>query len=258
MASRTLLTTVLLVACLSGCTPSEDAPTPLSSPTALADSTPAPSPSGSASPVPSASPVDVPVAVSPSAPPSAEGSVPSSSRPDFSDLVVRPDGLGTIVIGGGAAESGMLLHDPDHCTVDGDPTVYGYAPGDPAVGRWLADYPEQSDPSGLFEVAVDDEDRVTAIGIRSLDLATAEGIRVGSTREELLAAYPTLEQTDVGSFSTVYAMSGTGGRLVFEVLDSDYDPQAAVGSVVLLAVGAADAPAPTARYATDASIGGCL
>lgn len=154
-------------------------------------------------------------------------STPEPTEPPArADLVLRPDGLGTLVIGEPAPApddpTAMIVFDDDLCVSD----ISGVGPGDPGAGAWDA-IPLYAGPEGgrIFVVGVSDAGIVEGVQVYGLDdIPTDEGIRVGSTVDELLAAYPDIAgPSGDSSISQFYLVDGPGGRIVFEVAIEDPD-----------------------------------
>jgi hypothetical protein len=110
---------------------------------------------------------------------------PTDGRPALEDLVISMDGLGPLTFGTLLSEdtSGLVQYDPAYCL------------GTDRPERWVATYTDPRDPSGTrpaFE-PVEFEGYADRINILAPGPHTAEGIGVGSTLSELLAAYPEAE-----------------------------------------------------------------
>lgn len=140
---------------------------------------------------------------------------PEPTKPAVAELLLSPDGLGPLVVGEAPPatdpELDILVYDPEHCA--GVPDAH-------TVGMWLANYPAIATGSQPFTGAVNDESgTVSAIAIFSPEIRTATGIHLGSTRAELMAAYPDGfdSQLDRRDVSNVYSIRGTVGQLLIEV-----------------------------------------
>jgi hypothetical protein len=182
------------------------------------------------------------VAQTPSATPTP---VATPTKPDEADLVVTPDGIAPLVIGQLVPEQptdvAVMVWDASYCA---DPTI-GVKPGDPTAGAWVANYPKDSTGylAGLpFEVVTLNHARTAPIAgmlVTSTNLATPEGIHVGSTLAELKAAYPALKTGPHSSISDVFSIDGSAGTLIFEVangLTARYWPAERVGTVLWMRI----------------------
>ena len=191
--------------------------------------------------------------------PTASGIATESQRkPNFSSLVVEPTGLGSLHIGKPVSDSDMVMLNPTYCTVEGDPAAYGYEPGDPAAGRWLSNYPQFDETHRPFAIDVKNS-LVTDIQIFSSQIATEHGIHVGSSLDELRAAYPALKDGERGGISSTHYIVESGKILIFEVLlASGYYPDNATNSVLTMRVSSPNMATLTPMAGSDASVGGCL
>jgi hypothetical protein len=219
---------------LAGCTP------------APAEPSASPAPSSEAEPTPSSSP-------EPTEPPAR------------ADLVLRPDGLGTLVIGEPVPEAddptAMIVFDDDACVSD----IGGIAPGDPNAGAWVQIplYDAGPEGGGIFGVGVSDGGIVEGVQVYGSDeIPTEEGIRVGSTVAELLAAYPGIAGPggDVG-ISVFYLVDGPGGRLNIEVAVDDPElPGYWESRFIDTVLGMTAVPSGTPGFTiagSDGGVGGC-
>lgn len=144
-------------------------------------------------------------------------------KPDLASLVATVDGLGPLVVNSrppaGDPATDVVVFDPEFCPSD-------YAEVGPR-GVWVTNYPDEpiakfSGPELVqqgrpFEISTDDMDAIRWIEIRSSRILTDAGIHTGSTRQEVIAAYPDADVTEWGSRGAIIAVAGGQGRLVFEV-----------------------------------------
>lgn len=247
-AAQLLVVLVAAGLALGGCA-GDDRDTPSPADTA---GTPDPSPSASPEPSPEPEPTSTPSA-SPS-PSAVDG------RPALQDLVISTAGLGPLTVGDvpppANPGSAMIVYDPDYCSG---------MEGDTDPGRWVAaNYPPDEnymgeEPANAFYVDASD------IGVHRIDImgvspATAEGIRVGSSLEELRAAYPSLEGPFAGPGSQVWVLRGPTGAIAFET-QGDADglrPAGTEEGVILIRVLSPGYPPEFAAANSDNVAGGCL
>src|SRR3954453_9278841 len=93
-------------------------------------------------------------------------------------------------------------------------------PGAPAWGAWGPLYPEVATPRGSrppFEPVAEANGPLTSVDIWTDEIRTAEGIGLGSTEEEVLAAYPGIVDEGADPDMKVYVVPGSLGELVLEV-----------------------------------------
>ena len=172
-----------------------------------------------------------PLATSPSAPASpATVSPTAAAKPALDELVVTPDGLGSLAIGSEPPETGdadLAVFDPS-CTASG------------ADGGWAATYPDVETPRGAFPPfqIFADETGIVRIDISAPQIRTTTGIGVGSTSDELLAAYPEgFDDTLIrDGLETVYGVLGERGWLMFEISDVADDSYYPIDTVFALRV----------------------
>jgi hypothetical protein len=130
---------------------------------------------------------------------------PEPTRPAISDLVVYPGGLDYLRVGMSVEsrpdELAIVQFDDTPCSADTPADVIG----------WVPNY--EGEPFTLITAR---DGTLTAILVRDSAIMTEEGIRVGSTRSEVVAAYPdaSFEQQGV---TDVYLVDGPYGTLKVEV-----------------------------------------
>jgi hypothetical protein len=166
--------------------------------------------------------------------PSAPSEAPASSarpsvsptpapevRPALSDLVVSPAGLGPLRVGtpvpDAEADVALVTWDALGCGDSAGPRVEG----EPFAGFWRSVYPDDvSAETGTFDVVTVGGVQggpIANIIVKSAEPATAEGIHVGSTLDDVLAAYPGATLAEETSVSTVYLLEGETGSLTIEI-----------------------------------------
>ena len=179
------------------------------------DVTAAPSPSGSAdaaettSPSPTTAPTVVPT-TTPSATPT-----PVATKPTVGDLIITASGIAPLVVGKPVPKMAKSA-----AIVSWNPTLC-----EPYGGGYDTNYPKVTVPSSAkkwvpFGVPVLGEKRtspIRAVIARSPEIKTETGISAGSSLAELKAAYPGIKRAVKGPISDSYAVTGDGGRLVFEI-----------------------------------------
>jgi hypothetical protein len=182
-------------------------------------------------------------------------------QPTLGRMVLSPTGLGGLQLGidpaRGPANASILKWDESRCEFPFD---------DPEPGRWVADYPPIMSPWGNevlpFSVEVTDG-RITRIDVWSPDPRTSAGVGVGSSIDELRAAYgDSLRPGENTGTSSTWLVSGDQGILVFEVAEPTTDgywpTDEVFGHVILarvIAQGGLDQGA--AVIGTDDSAGAC-
>lgn len=187
-----------------------------------------------------------------SAPPEEPTSIPSDD-PGLAELVLSPSGLGPLEIGSTVSEVDGETHfrwDSDRCGT-----------GDEYAGRWVSADPEwatdeTSQPGGVG-IWTEDQGRdaaVIEIGVGTDTVATEEGITVGSTADEVRAAYPDARM-ESSPVSTFYVLDGDQSALTIEVAAADAAGGVA-DTVVYLRV-APSSSAPFSAIGNDTGQTGC-
>lgn len=149
----------------------------------------------------------------PSSPPVATSTptpapTPTPTLPALTELVVTADGLGPILIGA----------EPEGYDVS-DPLVFtSLCTGFPE-GLWMANYPRDNTNNTRTPFAVNVTDGVIkSIEVHSGALVTAEGVHIGTSRGELLAAFPGgFDEVIDDRASDLFVVHGSSSNLMFEV-----------------------------------------
>ena len=139
-----------------------------------------------------------------------------NTKPALSDLRLSAEGLGSLRVG----ESISSQNGPNSL-VEFDPELCG-PPGSPSGGPgWVSRY-----ENGPFSVFVDDpadpNATLISVAVRSGEIQTTEGIRVGATVDKFLAAYGDSagQPQDVGQLR-FYAVQGENNTLNFAFEHAD-------------------------------------
>jgi len=183
-------------------------------------------------------------------PPAESTAAPTPDPVEEADaLVLTTRGLGPLSIGSDPADSDLVRFDPEFCSFAGDATAE-------ERGRWIWAGP------GDFELAVRldvGDGRVRALEVVDPAISTDRGVGVGSTRDELVAAYPDILVGVEGGRSSVLHVSDASGTLVFEVGADFYNVPEERGRVLFMVAVAEPGPDAftTTRANTDHTVGAC-
>ena len=171
----------------------------------------------------------------PTPPPVAEVPVetpeptPEPTKPQVSELVLTTDGLDYLKIGFPVEErpdaTALAVWIVDHCDADNGAKRSAWAPN----------YPGAEEPFYFF-TAGEKSGAITWIIANDPSIATPEGIHVGSTEAEVLAAYPDASLLTDNPWTHRYIVDGDAGRLIIEV-GAVEDGDLAEGMVGILSVG---------------------
>ena len=181
-------------------------------------------------------------------PPTPEVQLPGPLAPTLADLTVSPDGLALgselVLTVGQPVSTGVSVG-----IVDYDENACGEMYGGDA---WVSAFGAGED---TFTVVQDEgEDTpIQAINVWSDEVVTAEGIGVGSTADELEAAYPSLEPVDQTQFD-VYTLPGDAGSLAFlvAITTPSYFDGFAEGEVMTMRVTASNSSSPAVLWVAPA------
>ena len=177
---------------------------------------------------------------------------PIPTKPALADIVLSPDGLGDVVLNAPVPPTTFLFtYNATECVS----TETGVTAGSPFAGAWRAAYPavDPANPDQLPFILSNTPQTtagpVTYVWVWSPGVHTAAGIQVGSTRAEVLAAYPHADAVTHGVLSDVYVITGSVGKLVIEVARADsgdvgYWPPGQVDTVLWMGAVQHSDPAP--------------
>jgi hypothetical protein len=140
---------------------------------------------------------------------------PEPTKPALDQLVVSPEGLGSVVIGKAPVVADptldIIVLDPDYCQEFVDDGRLDEA------AKWIANYEPALSGTSFepFSVLVENG-VVETIAVGSSEILTAEGVGLGSSRADVLAAYPDAELITAFA-SDMYVIDGEYGQVVIEV-----------------------------------------
>jgi hypothetical protein len=118
----------------------------------------------------------------------------------------------------------MVAFEPTACTDAETGESFGIEPGDPEAGGWFIDPSYRLPPSpnfggNPFGVGIDEAAGtvVSRIDLYSADIPTDGGIRIGDSRAEVEAAYPSASVAE-SYLTDIFVISGPSGLLQIEVV----------------------------------------
>lgn len=193
-----------------------------------------------------------------------EGPTDDAGPPAIDELVLTPEGLGSLVVGENAAPGepdDMVVYDPEYCTDARTGLDSGTMPGDEFAGLWVpielygawqAGYVSSSfavavEGTTLWQIRVDDE-----------LIPTDAGVRIGDLDEVVTAAYPGAPTID-NDISELFVIQGTHGKLVVEVArdSGEYQWSGSDADRVISIMTISNATEPFAVAATGGGPGAC-
>lgn len=152
---------------------------------------------------------------------------PATEPPALAELVLSPEGLGSLVVGQTPpavnADTDLLVHSSSVCQWAVDD---GYRE---SAAMWVANYEPAISGKGPspFGVWVDDtSEQLLMLAVYDESIATSSGIHLRSSASDVAAAYPgadLLEEYDSGD-THVYKIAGTAGDLYIDVLKAESVP----------------------------------
>lgn len=172
------------------------------------------------------------------APDPATPSPAPEGPPPLSELVLSPDGLGTLSIGQPFDQT-LARFDPQGClTPENESYLELYPADDPIWEAWLPNYPqfemtwgEETYAEWPFEPHHDEAGNVAWLRIRSPEIRTSGGIGMGSSEAELLAAHPDVTLAAEDTRQRLYALDGVHGRLLLDVASGSIDLPVPAGTI---------------------------
>ena len=149
---------------------------------------------------------------------------PVPTKPALADIVLSPDGLGDIVLNAPVPATTFLFsYNPTECVS----TETGVTATSPLAGAWKTTYApvDPANPDLVPFILKNDPQTTTGpvsyVWVWSPGVHTQPGIQVGSSRHDVLAAYPHPDAITHGVLSDVYSINGAVGKLVIEVARAD-------------------------------------
>lgn len=140
----------------------------------------------------------------------------TAGGPPVDSLVVSPDGVGDIRIGAAipaSAQKDLVMWDPTSCE-----------------GSWYPAYETTAEGTWPFLPVNDEwpatrESPIVRIEVQSRDIRTSDGLGVGSTSSELLAAgYTEIGGADELAGMQAFVLDGAHGRLIMWVAAGNNQP----------------------------------
>ncbi len=219
---------------------------------------------------PSSSPSSSPEATAASA---ASAEPAPATRPALADLELSPAGLGTLLFGVPPEtdpELSMIFYNLTACIDAETGESFGIVAGDPLAPAWLIDPsyevpPSPNDSGKPFGVAVDEAagNAVFRIDLYTDDIPTDAGIRLGDTRADVVAAYPSAVVTE-SYLTDIYVITGPTGLLQIEVVSTSttdkalyWDASGIAEGLVLYIHAVTPAAGVFSVAASGNSVGGC-